>query len=35
VQACTALRNVAGHMAMIANPLSDAIVRQFPAQYSI
>ena len=34
-QAYTALRNAAGHMAMIANPLSDAIVKQFPARYSI
>ncbi len=35
VQTYTALRNAAGHMAMIANPLSDAIVMQFPARYSI
>jgi hypothetical protein len=35
VQAYSALRSAAGHMAMIANPLADAIVRQFPAKYSI
>jgi hypothetical protein len=35
VQAYSALRHAAGHMAMIANPLADAIVKQFPAKYSI
>jgi hypothetical protein len=35
VKAYTALRTAAGHMAMIANPLADAIVKQFPAKYSI
>jgi hypothetical protein len=33
VQAYTALLPAAGHMAMIADPLSDAIVKQFPAKY--
>jgi hypothetical protein len=34
-KAYLALRQAAGHMAMIANPLADAIVKQFPAKYSI
>jgi hypothetical protein len=35
VRAYTALRHAAGHMAMIADPLSDAIVKQFPAKYAM
>ena len=35
VQVYTALRRAASHMAMIADPLSDAIVKQFPAKYAI
>jgi hypothetical protein len=35
VRAYTALRHAAGHMTMIADPLSDAIVKQFPAKYAI
>jgi hypothetical protein len=35
VRAYSALRHAAGHMAMIANLLADAIVKQFPAKYSI
>jgi hypothetical protein len=35
VQAYTALRHAAGHMAMIADPLADAIVKQFPTKYAI
>jgi hypothetical protein len=35
VQAYSSLRNAAGHMAMVANPLADAIVKQFPAKYAI
>jgi hypothetical protein len=35
VQAYSALRRVADHMAMIANPLADAIIKQFPAKYAI
>jgi hypothetical protein len=34
-QVYPALRDAAGHMGMIANPLADAIVKQFPARYSI
>jgi hypothetical protein len=34
-QAYVALRHAADHMAMIANPLADAIVKQFPAKYAI
>ena len=34
-QAYAALRQAAGHMAMIANPLADAIAKQFPAKYAI
>jgi hypothetical protein len=30
-----ALRHAAGHMTMIANPLADAIAKQFPARYTI
>jgi hypothetical protein len=32
-QAYAALRQAADHMAMIANPLADAIAKQFPAKY--
>jgi hypothetical protein len=35
VQAYAALRHAADHMAMIANPLADAIVEQFPIKYAI
>jgi hypothetical protein len=35
VEAYSALRNAAGHMAMVANPLADAIVKQFPGKYAI
>jgi hypothetical protein len=35
VQAYSVLRHAAGHMAMIANPLAEAIVKQFPAKYAI
>jgi hypothetical protein len=34
-QAYVALRHAADHMAMIADPLADAIAKQFPAQYAI
>jgi hypothetical protein len=34
-RAYAALRHAADHMAMIANPLADAIVKQFPAKYAI
>jgi hypothetical protein len=34
-QAYVALRHAAGHMTMIANPLADAIAKQFPAKYII
>jgi hypothetical protein len=34
-RAYRALRHAAGHMARIADPLSDAIVKQFPAKYAI
>jgi hypothetical protein len=34
-QAYAALRQAADHMAMIANPLADAIAKQFPAKYAI
>jgi hypothetical protein len=34
-QAYVALRHAADHMAMIANPLADAIAKQFPARYTI
>jgi hypothetical protein len=34
-QAYVALRHAAGHMTMIANPLADAIAKQFPAKYTI
>jgi Ni,Fe-hydrogenase maturation factor len=34
-QAYMALRHAADHMAMIANPLADAIAKQFPANYAI
>ena len=34
-QAYVALRQAASHMAMIANPLADAIAKQFPAKYAI
>jgi hypothetical protein len=34
-QAYVALRHAAGHMTMIANPLADAIAKQFPATYTI
>jgi hypothetical protein len=34
-QAYVALRHAASHMAMIANPLADAIAKQFPAKYTI
>ena len=30
-----ALRHASGHMAMIADPLADAIVKQFPSRYAI
>jgi hypothetical protein len=33
-RAYVALRHAADHMAMIANPLVDAIVKQFPAKYT-
>ena len=35
VRAYTALRHAASHVAMIADPLSDAIVKQFPGKYAI
>jgi hypothetical protein len=35
VQTYTALRHAAGHMAMVADPLTEAIVRQFPAKFAI
>jgi hypothetical protein len=35
VKAYTALRMAASHMHMIADPLADAIAKQFPAKYSI
>jgi hypothetical protein len=35
VQAYTTLRHAADHMTMIANPLADAIAKQFPAEYAI
>jgi hypothetical protein len=35
VQAYSVLPHAAGHMAMIANPLAEAIVKQFPAKYAI
>ena len=35
VQAYAALRHAADHMALIANPLADAIVEQFPIKYAI
>jgi hypothetical protein len=31
----TALRQASGHMAMIADPLAEAIVKQFPSRYAI
>jgi hypothetical protein len=34
-QAYVALRHAAGHTTMIANPLADAIAKQFPAKYPI
>jgi hypothetical protein len=34
-QAYRALRHAAGHMTMIANPLADAIAKQFPAKFTI
>jgi hypothetical protein len=33
-QVYTALRAAAGHMAMIADPLAEAIMKQFPAKYT-
>jgi hypothetical protein len=35
VQAYSALCHAADHMAMIANPLADAIAEQFPVKYVI
>lgn len=32
-KAYTALRTAAGHMHMIADPLADAIVKQFPDRF--
>jgi hypothetical protein len=34
-QAYGALRHAADHMTMIANPLANAIAKQFPAKYTI
>lgn len=34
VKAYSALRTAAGHMGMIADPLADAIVKQFPDRYA-
>jgi hypothetical protein len=34
-QPYVALRHAAGHLTMIANPLADAIAKQFPAKYTI
>lgn len=34
-KAYTALRSAADHMAMIANPLADAIVKQCPTRFAI
>ena len=33
-KAYTALRAAAGHMAMIADPLAEAIVKQFPDKFT-
>jgi hypothetical protein len=35
VKAYTALRMAASHMHMIADPLAGAIVKQFPAKYTL
>jgi hypothetical protein len=34
-RAYVALRHAADHMAMIANPLADAIAKQFPTKYAL
>jgi len=34
-KAYAAMRSAAGHMSMIANPLADAIVKQFPAKFAM
>lgn len=34
IKSYTALRTAAGHMAMIADPLADAIVKQFPERFA-
>jgi hypothetical protein len=35
VRAYAALQHAAAHMAMIANPLAEAISKQFPAKYGM